>query len=41
MTVDYRTGFSIAELCVYTPALLVGIFLAVRPGFGHNYGWFY
>ncbi|KAE9378590.1 hypothetical protein N431DRAFT_499386 [Stipitochalara longipes BDJ] len=41
MAVDYRSGVSIGELCLYSPALLVSIFLAARPGFGHNYGWYY
>jgi hypothetical protein len=41
MTLDYRSGLSVGELCIYSPAVLVGIYLAVRPGFGRNWGWFY
>lgn len=41
MTIDYRSGVSIGELCVYIPALFVGIYLATRHGFGRNSGWLY
>jgi hypothetical protein len=41
MTIDYCSGVSIGELCVYSPALLVSIYLTARPGFGRNSGWFY
>src|SRR5882757_617688 len=41
MTIDYRSGVSIGELCVYIPALFVGIYLAIRHGFGRNSGWLY
>jgi hypothetical protein len=41
MTIDYRGGVSIGELCVYIPSLFVGIYLATRHGFGHNSGWLY
>ncbi len=32
---------SIAQICVYTPALLVAILLASRHGFGRNAGWLF
>ncbi|PMD37098.1 hypothetical protein L207DRAFT_532659 [Hyaloscypha variabilis F] len=41
MTFDYRSSVSIGELCIYSSALIIGIFLAARPGFGRNWGWFY
>jgi hypothetical protein len=41
MTLDYRSGLSVGEICIYSPAVLVGIYLAARPGFGRNWGWFY
>ena len=41
MALDYRSGLSVGELCIYSPAVLVGIYLAARPGFGRNWGWFY
>jgi hypothetical protein len=41
MTLDYRSGLSVGEICIYSPAVLVGVYLAVRPGFGRNWGWFY
>jgi hypothetical protein len=41
MTIDYRSGVSIGELCVYVPSFFVGIYLATRQGFGRNSGWLY
>jgi hypothetical protein len=41
MTIDYRSGVSVGELCVYCSALLVGIYLTARPRYGRNPGWFY
>jgi len=41
MTLDYRSGLSVGEICIYSPAVLVGIYLALRPGFGRNWGWYY
>jgi hypothetical protein len=38
---DYRSGVSVGEICVYVPALLVGIYLISRSGFGRNSGWIY
>ncbi|KAI1490864.1 hypothetical protein F5X96DRAFT_634234 [Biscogniauxia mediterranea] len=41
MALTELNNISIAEIVVYTPALLGGIFLAVRHGFGRNAGWLY
>ncbi|TAQ90620.1 hypothetical protein B7494_g1031 [Chlorociboria aeruginascens] len=34
MTLTYRNGISIAEIVVYSPALLIAVLLAFRHGFG-------
>jgi hypothetical protein len=41
MALTEQDNISIAEICVYSPALLVAIFLCVRHGFGRSSGWFY
>ncbi|KAI1638872.1 hypothetical protein F4809DRAFT_659153 [Biscogniauxia mediterranea] len=41
MALTELNNISIAEIVVYIPALLGGIFLAVRHGFGRNAGWLY
>ncbi|KAI0603301.1 hypothetical protein F4775DRAFT_533061 [Biscogniauxia sp. FL1348] len=41
MALTELNNISIAEIVVYTPALLGAIFLAVRHGFGRNAGWLY
>lgn len=41
MTITYRSGVSIGEIVVYTPALLIAIYLAVRHGFSRSAGWMF
>ncbi|KAI1868389.1 hypothetical protein JX265_007212 [Neoarthrinium moseri] len=41
MALTERNGVSIAEICVYTPALAIAIWLCVRHGFGRSSGWLY
>ncbi|KAI5928740.1 hypothetical protein F4810DRAFT_645149 [Camillea tinctor] len=41
MALTELNNISIAEIVIYTPALLLAIFLAVRHGFGRNAGWLY
>lgn len=36
-----RNNISIAQVAVYSPALLIGIFLSARHGFGRSAGWLY
>lgn len=41
MTITYRNGVSIAEICVYVPALAVAVFLSIKHGFARSSGWFF
>lgn len=41
MTIGYREGVSIGEIAVYSPALLLAIYLSVRHGFGRSAGWMF
>ena len=41
MTIGYRGGVSIGELVVYSPALLIAIYLSIRHGFGRSAGWMF
>ncbi|KAH9906470.1 hypothetical protein F4778DRAFT_726208 [Xylariomycetidae sp. FL2044] len=41
MALTEQNNISIAEIVIYTPALLIGIWLSVRHGFGRNAGWLY
>ncbi|KAH6661184.1 hypothetical protein BKA67DRAFT_654316 [Truncatella angustata] len=41
MALTEHDGISIAEICVYSPALIIAIFLCIRHGFGRSSGWFY
>ncbi len=41
MTLSFRNGVSIGEIIVYTFALAIAIFLAIRHGFGKSSGWVY
>lgn len=41
MALTERDGISIAEICVYAPALIIAIFLCIRHGFGRSSGWIY
>ncbi|KAI1501274.1 hypothetical protein F5X99DRAFT_383355 [Biscogniauxia marginata] len=41
MALTELNNISIAEIVLYTPALALAIFLAVRHGFGRNAGWLY
>lgn len=41
MALTEQNNISIAEICIYTPALFIGIWLAIRHGFGRNAGWLY
>ncbi|KAJ9154736.1 hypothetical protein NKR23_g2458 [Pleurostoma richardsiae] len=41
MTLSEINKISIAEICVYVPALLIASFLAFRHGFGRSAGWLY
>lgn len=41
MTIGYREGVSIGELVVYSPALLIAIYLSIRHGFGRSAGWMF
>ena len=39
--INYRGGVSIAEIAVYSPALVIAAYLAIRHGFGRSSGWLY
>jgi hypothetical protein len=41
MTIGYREGVSIGEIAVYSPALLIAIYLSIRHGFGRSAGWMF
>ncbi|KAI0473759.1 hypothetical protein GGR56DRAFT_648839 [Xylariaceae sp. FL0804] len=41
MALTEQNGISIAEIIYYVPAGAIGVFLAVRHGFGRNAGWLY
>jgi hypothetical protein len=41
MTLTYRNGLSIGEIVVYTPSLLVAIYLMVRHGLSRSAGWYF
>lgn len=41
MAISYRDGISMGQITVYSPGLLVAIFLAARHGFGKSSGWLF
>lgn len=41
MALTERDGISIAEICVYSIALIIAVFLCIRHGFGRNSGWLF
>ncbi|KAL1870515.1 hypothetical protein VTK73DRAFT_2623 [Phialemonium thermophilum] len=41
MVLTTLNKISIAQICVYAPALIIGVVLAVRHGFGRSSGWMY
>ncbi|KAI9801425.1 MAG: hypothetical protein M1825_003405 [Sarcosagium campestre] len=41
MAIDYRSGISIFEILLYSPCLIVALWLALRHGFGRNSGWIF
>ncbi|KAK9799141.1 hypothetical protein SCARD494_02322 [Seiridium cardinale] len=41
MALTEHDNISIAEICVYTPSLIIAIFVSYRHGFGRSSGWLY
>lgn len=41
MALTEKSGISVAEICVYSPSLIIAVFLCVRHGFGRSSGWLY
>lgn len=41
MALTEQNGISIADICVYIPALVIAVLLCIRHGFGRSSGWLY